>query len=118
AEAVDFDVAAGADAEFAGVLAVVLVGIGEMQGAMKLARGVFVINDVKSFGSFVVTLALLGAHGLAAERDLVRFQYRTATHQRQRALALFNDDAIGLFGRRGSGASRGASEKKKNGRGE
>lgn len=118
AEAVDFDVATGADAELASVFPVLCIGLGEMKGAVEDTRGIFAVDDVESFGSFVIALALLRAHGLATEGDLVCSEHRTATHERERALALFDDDAIGLFGRRGSGANGEAREKKKNGGGQ
>jgi hypothetical protein len=115
AQSVNLDVTAVAYAEFAGVLPVVRVGIGSMKRTMELAGGFLLINNVQTFRRFVLTDALFGSDGLPAERDLVRFQHRAATHQRHRAFALFNDDAVGLFCRLGSGVGDATNNKKERG---
>ena len=111
AQAVDFDVATGADAELASVFPVLCIGLGEMKGAVEDTRGIFAVDDVESFGSFVIALALLRAHGLATEGDLVCSEHRTATHGR--SVRLLFSMTMRSAGLGGTGVARMAKQERK-----
>lgn len=53
---------------------VLRVGIGNVKGAMKFARGVSAIKNINAFGSFMVTLPGLGANGISTQRNFVDLQ--------------------------------------------
>ncbi len=69
----NFDVAAWRHAESVCTFAIGSIRIGEMQGQMESAVGKFVVDGIDAFGSFVITLAIFGAEGLAAQCNLVGF---------------------------------------------
>ena len=67
-EPMDHDVSAGWDAESLRMGRILCVRVGDVQREVKAAVGVACVDDVKSFGGFVIALALLRTAGACAER--------------------------------------------------
>jgi hypothetical protein len=77
---VDFDVTAWILAILSGTLAISLVRIRNVKGAIEPAARVLRINCVFAFGGFVIALARFGPDRIPPERNFVSLQGSITTH--------------------------------------
>ena len=93
-QAVDHDRAAGVPAVAAGVLDVVVVGVGDLDREEVVAAGIAAGQAIVAFGRAEIAFALLVADGIQPERDLVGAQYAFTAHEIQPPLAFADQDAV------------------------
>src|SRR5690606_8364129 len=103
---VDENISPGMDALVAGILAICLVRIGDMDRTIEIAMRVSGVQDVLPFWRSSVPLLLLVTLRLRAECDLVDSERRLPLHQEHRALALEHEHPIRLRHRGLYGAKR------------
>lgn len=94
--AMDEDLTARIDMSGFRSMTVLGTRIGYMQFTMKDGLRVPSVDNIDPFGGAAVAKVTLGAGWMPAERDGIGFEHRAITHKLKDALALDDDDAIGL----------------------
>jgi hypothetical protein len=93
-EAVNLDVAAGVDAELTGAFAIGCVGVGEVQGAMEEAVGIFCVDRINAFWRLFVARLGFGAVRIA-EGDFVGFEDLAVAEELHGVSGFEDEDAVG-----------------------
>lgn len=114
-QAVNHDIAAGRDAKRDGPLAIVGIGIGNVQRLVIRRMGLAAVDDVMAFGRAAVAPAFLARESGGAERDLVRVNDLPVGEQFEQMIAFQDQDGIDLFMDSVS-AGRGARREAEKGR--
>lgn len=95
-QSVDHDVAAGGTSFVLSFPPVLLIGIRNVNGLVKLALRIPPVERVGSFGSLVISLLFLGADWIRSQSDLVCANDFAPREEGQRVLALYHDNLVGL----------------------